>query len=140
MRITKVYTRTGDKGETGLVGGERVSKSHPRINAYGTVDELNAIIGIVRTFWEQATVPVDEKDQLDGMLHRIQNHLFNVGADLATPSNFRWEGMIRVGDTDVKWLEQCIDSLNNDLEPLKEFILPGGGAVGAAEWTRAAGS
>ena len=131
MRITKVYTRGGDKGETGLVGGERVSKSHPRINAYGTVDELNAIIGLVRTFWGQALVTETDKALLDAMLHRIQNHLFNVGADLATPTNFRWEGMIRVGDTDVKWLEQCIDSLNDDLEPLKEFILPGGGPVGA---------
>ena len=131
MRITKVYTRTGDKGQTALVGGERVPKNHPRINAYGTVDELNAIVGLIRTFLHQSGAPANTISTLDTMLHRIQNNLFNVGADLATPVGHRWEGMIRMGDEESKTLEEDIDRLNTDLPPLKEFILPGGGPVGA---------
>jgi len=123
MRITKVYTRGGDKGLTSLVGGARVPKNHPRLQAYGTIDELNAILGLARTF--------NENDRVDGILHRIQNELFNLGSDLATPPEHRWKGMIRVGDEDIKRLEDEIDSLNEDLGPLKEFILPGGGPVGA---------
>jgi cob(I)alamin adenosyltransferase len=131
MRITKVYTKSGDDGQTSLVGGLRVPKNHPRITSYGSVDELNSILGIVRTYLQVSNVSEDVKTNLDTMLFRIQNHLFNVGADLATPTDHRWEGMIRVGDTDVTWLEESIDLLNDDLEPLKEFILPGGGPVGA---------
>ena len=131
MRITKVYTKGGDKGKTSLVSGERVAKNHPRIESYGTVDELNAILGLTRTFLGQSKAPDNVKKDLDAILHRIQNHLFNVGADLATPPEFRWEGMIRVGSTDIEWLEGCIDKLNETLPPLKEFILPGGGPVGA---------
>ena len=130
MRITKVYTRGGDLGETALVGGDRVAKNHYRINAYGTIDELNAIIGLVRTFWEKTQVSSETKKQLDDMLYQIQNDLFNVGADLATPSQHRWKGMIRIGQESTKQLEQWIDELNETLEPLKEFILPGGGPVG----------
>lgn len=124
MRITKVYTRTGDKGTTRLVGGQAVSKDDARIEAYGTVDELNAILGLVR-------VTHGRTDRLDGILQRIQNDLFNVGSDLATRSADRWEGMFRVGAEDVTTLEGWIDDLNGDLAPLKEFILPGGGPVGA---------
>lgn len=128
MRITKVYTRGGDKGETSLVGGQRVPKNHLRIDAYGTVDELNSVVGIVRTFNDSDT---PRGEELDRMLRRVQNDLFNLGADLATPSESRWEGMYRVGDDDVAQLEGWIDRLNDDLPPLKEFILPGGGPVGA---------
>lgn len=128
MRITKVYTRGGDKGQTSLVGGERVAKNHLRINAYGTVDELNSIVGIVRTFSDEAT---PHGAQLDQMLHRVQNDLFNLGADLATPAENRWQGMYRVGGDDVGQLEEWIDQLNGELGPLTEFILPGGGPVGA---------
>ena len=123
MRITKVYTRGGDKGLTSLVGGARVPKNHPRLEAYGTIDELNAILGIVRTF--------NEDEAIDGMLHRIQNELFNLGSDLATPPEHRWKGMIRVSDEDIARLESEIDEMNEDLGPLVEFILPGGGPVGA---------
>jgi cob(I)alamin adenosyltransferase len=123
MRITKVYTRGGDKGETGLVGGGRISKDDPRIEAYGTVDELNSILGMVRAF--------DPPHRIDEIGATIQNDLFNVGTDLATPADKRWEGMYLVGDSDVLRLEQWIDELNADLEPLREFILPGGGACGA---------
>lgn len=131
MRITKVYTRTGDKGTTRLVGGQVVPKDHPRIAAYGTTDELNAIIGIIRVTNRQSGAASEAVARIDQMLHTIQNDLFNVGSDLATRPEDRWEGMYRVGDTDVKRLEDWIDALNDDVGPLREFILPGGGPVGA---------
>ena len=131
MRITKVYTRTGDKGLTQLVGGRRVPKNHVRIESYGTVDELNAVVGLIRTFNTASAAAPATVARIDAMLHRIQNDLFNVGADLATPPDSRWEGMYRVGDEDVARLEGWIDELNDDVGPLKEFILPGGGPVGA---------
>jgi cob(I)alamin adenosyltransferase len=131
MRITRVYTRTGDKGTTRLVGGQEVRKDHPRIAAYGTTDELNAIIGLIRVFNTRSGASSDAVARIDRMLHTIQNDLFNVGSDLATRPEDRWEGMYRVGDTDVKRLEGWIDELNEDVGPLKEFILPGGGPVGA---------
>ncbi len=131
MRITKVYTRTGDRGKTRLVGGTQVDKDHVRIEAYGTVDELNTILGLARTFNRRSGAEADVIGRIDRILKRIQNDLFNVGSDLATPAAGRWEGMYRVGDDDVAQLEAWIDSLNEDLGPLQEFILPGGGPVGA---------
>jgi cob(I)alamin adenosyltransferase len=131
MRITRVYTRSGDKGTTRLVGGQEVSKDHPRIASYGTVDELNAIIGIVRVQNRSSGADALAVSRIDGILHAIQNDLFNVGSDLATRPEDRWEGMYRVGDADVKRLEDWIDALNADVGPLQEFILPGGGPVGA---------
>ena len=130
MRITKVYTKTGDKGITGLVDGSRVAKNHPRIEAYGTVDELNAIIGIIRTFLNDSNDD-SSMDIIDSCLYRIQNDLFNVGADLATPKHSRWEGMTLISTDSIAALEGQIDKLNADLPPLKEFILPGGGKIGA---------
>ncbi len=131
MRITRVYTKTGDKGQTGLVGGQRVPKDHVRIATYGTTDELNAILGIVR--WHNRTSGADPSAvrRIDEMLHRVQNDLFNVGSDLATRPEDHWPGMIRVAEADVERLEGWIDSLNEDVGPLKEFILPGGGPVGS---------
>lgn len=131
MRITKVYTRGGDKGQTSLVGGTRVRKDHVRIRAYGTVDELNAAVGLARTFNGRSGAPEETVRRLDEMLHRIQNDLFDVGSDLATPADSRWPGMHRVGGEDVARLEAFIDELNADVPPLREFILPGGGPVGA---------
>lgn len=131
MRITKVYTRTGDKGQTRLVGGAAVPKDAVRIESYGTVDELNAIVGLIRTFNTRSGAEPEVVARLDTMLKRVQNDLFDVGADLATPAESRWEGMNRVGDVEVARLEGWIDALNDDLPPLKEFILPGGGPVGA---------
>jgi len=131
MRISKVYTRTGDAGTTRLVGGREVSKNHIRLEAYGTVDELNAVLGIVRTENRLADSDKSKQERLETMLHRIQNDLFNVGSDLATLPADRWEGMVTVGGSDVERLENWIDELNEDLGPLKEFILPGGGRVGA---------
>ncbi len=131
MRITKVYTRVGDGGSTQLVGGQRVAKNHIRIETYGTTDELNSIVGLARTFNQRSGSDPEVVARLDTMLHRIQNDLFNVGSDLATPPESRWEGMYRVGDDDVARLEGWIDELNEELGPLREFILPGGGPVGA---------
>jgi cob(I)alamin adenosyltransferase len=128
MRITKVYTRTGDAGQTRLVGGAEVPKDEARIEAYGTVDELNAVLGIIRAFLREGT-PAHQR--LDPMLGHIQDDLFNVGTELATPADARWEGMYRPGADEVARLEQWIDGLNDELEPLKEFVLPGGGVVGA---------
>lgn len=131
MRITRVYTRTGDGGQTRLVGGQQVPKDHARIAAYGTTDELNAILGIVRWQNSQTAVAADAVGRIDRMLHQIQNDLFNVGSDLATRPADRWPGMYRPGQEDVTRLEGWIDELNEDVGPLKEFILPGGGPVGA---------
>ena len=131
MRITRVYTRTGDQGKTRLVGGQQVTKDAPRIEAYGTVDELNAALGLARTFVSRSEADESQKDRIEQMLKRIQNDLFNVGSDLATRPEDRWPTMYRVGDDDITQLETWIDDLNEDLEPLKEFILPGGGPVGA---------
>lgn len=131
MLITRVYTRTGDKGQTRLVGGQQVAKDHPRIAAYGTTDELNSVIGIVRWQNSQSAADAATIAQIDSMLHQIQNDLFNVGSDLATRPSDRWPGMYRVGGTDVKRLEGWIDELNAEVGPLKEFILPGGGPVGS---------
>jgi cob(I)alamin adenosyltransferase len=131
MRITKVYTRTGDKGFTRLVGGRKIRKDAPRLEAYGTVDELNTIVGLVRTFNGLSKECPEQSARLDAMLHKVQNDLFNVGSDLATLPEDRWEGMAIVGDEATTLLENWIDELNEDLEPLKEFILPGGGPVGS---------
>ena len=129
IRITKVYTRHGDKGDTHLVGGKRVPKDDPRIASYGTIDELNSILGIVRAFNDERPSPISAR--LDVILRQVQNELFDLGSELATPPESEWEGMIRVGDEQVKVLERTIDECQEDLEPLESFILPGGGVVAA---------
>lgn len=131
MRITKVYTRVGDKGSTSLVGGRKVSKGESRIEAYGTVDELNAIIGLARTFNGRSEAEKNVVERVNELLEFIQNDLFHLGADLATLPDDRWEGMTLISTDDITRLEKWIDDLNADLPPLKEFILPGGGPVGA---------
>jgi len=130
IRITRVYTRGGDKGKTALVGGKRVPKDDPRIEAYGTIDELNAIVGLVRAFNADSPAGANQK-RLEELLKRLQNQLFDLGSELATPPDAAYEGMYRVGADDVKALEAEIDGLQKDLEPLNSFILPGGGKVGA---------
>jgi len=130
IRITKVYTRHGDKGETHLVGGQRVPKDAPRIESYGTVDELNATLGIVRAFNDAAPEsPVAQR--LDEILRQIQNELFDLGSELATPPDAVWGGMIRIGTEQVRTLERTIDECQADLAPLTSFILPGGGKIPA---------
>src|SRR5436853_6719020 len=130
IRINKVYTRTGDKGDTHLVGGKRVRKDDARIESYGTIDELNAILGIVRAF-NDAPPPSPIATRLDAILRQVQNELFDLGSELATPPEAEWEGMIRVGDEPGKVLERTIDECQEDRAPLKSFILPGGGTIAA---------
>ena len=129
IRITKVYTRTGDKGFTKLVGGKKVAKDASRVEAYGTVDELNSIIGLARVFNDELKDSLKASQQLDEIFRLLQNQLFDIGSELATPSDFSYEGMFQVGETEVTGLEQTIDLLQKDLEPLNSFILPGGGKV-----------
>lgn len=127
----KIYTRSGDKGDTSLFGGRRVPKSDLRVEAYGCVDELNATIGLARALCDDS--PLD--DQLEKQLARVQNRLFNVGADLSTPhldAGERTQAHIqRVEASWVGELEDAIDAADRHLEPLSNFILPGG-APGAA--------
>lgn len=128
VRINSVYTRTGDAGETGLVGGARAPKDDLRIEAYGTVDELNATIGIVRA----TLVGSVAGPRLEPILARIQNELFDLGATLATPDDQRRAKMPSVGASSIDRLEGEIDDLNDELPELKSFVLPGGGPVSAA--------
>jgi cob(I)alamin adenosyltransferase len=130
IRITRVYTRTGDSGETALVGGRRVPKDSARIEAYGTVDELNAIVGLARAFNAEQLGRGEKHRCLDGVLKKLQNELFDLGSELATPADASYEGMFRMGPTQVEALERLIDECQKDLEPLKSFVLPGGGRVG----------
>ena len=130
ISITRVYTRTGDKGTTALVGGKRVPKDSPRIVAYGTVDELNSIVGLARVFNAERLAEADKHRWLDGVLRRLQNQLFDLGSELATPDDAAYEGMHRVGDAEVKELEELMDRCQKELPSLRSFVLPGGGRVG----------
>lgn len=124
--LNKIYTKTGDKGETALGNGQRVAKHSARVNAYGTVDEVNATVGLAR---QHATGEIDEQ------LSRIQNDLFDLGADLCRPdmeNDAKTEyPPLRVNDAQVARLESEIDLMNDALEPLRSFILPGGSALAA---------
>ena len=131
VRITKVYTRTGDRGETALVGGKRVVKDSLRIEAYGTIDELNSIVGLARVFNEESLDAGEAHRFLDEVLCQIQDELFDLGSELATPPEFFQQGMYRVGGGEIARLEKLMDKCQKDLEPLTSFILPGGGRVGA---------
>jgi len=122
VKLNKIYTRTGDDGSTGLVDGSRIGKDNARVRAYGDVDETNSVIGLVRL--HTGNTPLDD------MLSRVQNDLFDLGADLATP-------LPRAGEKDSEYalrmiapqaerLETELDQLNNDLTPLTSFVLPGG--------------
>jgi cob(I)alamin adenosyltransferase len=132
IRIDRVYTRSGDDGTTGLVGGARVRKDHPRVAAYGDVDELNSVIGQVRAELEDpAYADNPDAQHLDGALGFIQQELFDLGSEIATPKDAEYDGMIRIGEANVTRLEEMIDALTPDLAPLKSFVLPGGGQAGA---------
>ena len=123
VKLNKIYTRTGDKGTTGLGDGTRLPKHAIRIEAYGTVDETNAAIGLVRLF---------AAGEMDAMLARIQNDLFDLGADLCVPEDGpRNEGALRIVAAQVARLEAEIDTMNAELEPLSSFVLPGGNAAAA---------
>lgn len=124
VQLTKIYTRGGDGGDTSLGSGDRVAKHDLRVAAYGTVDEANAVIGLAR-------LHTGDDPETDAMLRRIQNDLFDLGADLCTPEGdaraaSKAEGALRIVAEQVERLEAEIDAINEDLEPLTSFILPGG--------------
>ena len=130
VKITKVYTRTGDSGQTGLVGGKRLPKDHPRIEAYGTVDELNSVIGLALSFLSQKEAS-KRRGKLELILEAIQQKLFDTGSELATLPGDEYEGQITLKAEDAEWLEEIIDAMNDELQPLKSFILPGGTSLNA---------
>jgi len=132
MRITKVYTRTGDAGQTRLAGGQQVWKDSVRVEAYGTVDELNAALGFVRALNAEALHGSAQASQLEEDLRWAQNKLFDVGGILATAPGQTFANMPTVKEQDVVELERMIDRCQQDLSPLQEFIMPGGGKVSAA--------
>jgi len=119
----KIYTKTGDEGETGLFGGERVSKDHPRIEAYGAVDELNSVIGVVRS--------IQPGEEIDEVLKKIQSDLFVLGADLATRKSGKRKYVPNIRASHIRFLEKCIDTFQESLQPLESFVLPGGTTAAA---------
>jgi cob(I)alamin adenosyltransferase len=124
VNLTRIYTRLGDSGETHLGDMSRVPKTHPRIAAYGTVDELGAHLGVTLTIDGLAL-------EHAGWLRRVQNDLFDVGADISVPREGEKREHLRVLPEQTEWLEQRCDEVNATLKPLKSFVLPGGGAAAA---------
>jgi cob(I)alamin adenosyltransferase len=124
MKLDKIYTRTGDEGKTSLGDGARLPKFHPRVTAYGSIDEANSVLGVVN-------LHVANPDVLQVLRH-IQNDLFDVGADLCRPQRAgEAKPSLRMTDEQVAWLENQIDRFNADLEPLDSFVLPGGSPASA---------
>src|SRR5689334_19357835 len=122
VQLTRIYTKGGDAGMTSLGSGDRVPKHDPRVAAYGTIDEANAMIGIAR---------LHVAAEFDQMLSRIQNDLFDLGADLCRPDDKAGKEALRVIDSQVERLEREIDAMNAKLSPLTSFVLPGGSAAAA---------
>ncbi len=121
--MARIYTRTGDKGETGLVGGARIAKDSLRVEAYGNVDELNSVLGTARAFLKDK--------ELDDLLAEIQNDLFVAGSDLASAANAQQRNIPRISNEKIIAMERAIDKFEAELSPLKAFILPGGGIPGS---------
>lgn len=133
VKLTKIYTKTGDDGTTGLVTGQRVRKDDPRVEAYGTVDEANAAIGVVVVLCEQAGAAGDPAaGKLADVLRQIQHDMFDLGADLATPVEPNETHRLRIVESQTTRLERTIDEYNSHLAPLTSFVLPGGSHVAAA--------
>jgi cob(I)alamin adenosyltransferase len=122
VSLTKIYTKGGDEGKTSLGDGSRVAKYSLRVESYGTVDEANAVIGVAR---------LDTDSDADEMLARIQNDLFDLGADLCRPGDGADDGRLRVSEAQVERLEVEIDAMNAELQPLTSFVLPGGSPASA---------
>ncbi len=130
VKLNKIYTKTGDDGTTGLTDGSRVKKHDLRPEAYGTVDELNSILGIIVSLYENKPLKEESDDEILYLLKRIQNDLFDLGADLSKPFSTKNEvNDLRIIKLQVKFLESFIDKFNKDLEPLNSFILPGGSVI-----------
>ncbi len=132
VRLTRIYTKGGDAGQTSLGRGERVAKHDARVEAYGTTDELNAVLGLARSSLARDGGEPDRLAEADAMLARIQNDLFDLGADLCTIDAKAGSEALRVVAAQTERLEREIDSMNGELKPLDSFILPGGGV--AASW------
>ncbi len=129
LALNRIYTKGGDKGETSLVGGQRVPKDDPRIEAFGSVDELNAFIGLARVSCQESDDP--RLHAFASILLRVQHELFNLGSILATRPEDAHPKQPRVTDAEVEQLEREIDASNADLAPLRSFVLPGGTRVNA---------
>ena len=128
VRINRVYTRKGDRGNTSLVGGRPICKDHPRVECYGTVDELNSLLGVARSF--NAQKPAGKRrNALDKILQFIQQRLFDLGSELATQPGDEFAGQVKIAAEDVTWLEEVIDAMNGELQALTSFVLPAGGPV-----------
>jgi len=132
IRINRVYTRTGDEGRTALLGGIRVAKDHPRVEAYGCLDELNGIVGLCRAaLAADRKIPAAARRALDARLIAVQNRLFDCGSVLAAPDGKAWKNMPLPGGADITDLERSMDAMNKGLPVLTSFVLPGGGASNA---------
>jgi cob(I)alamin adenosyltransferase len=126
VELTRIYTRGGDRGDTSLGRGERVAKHDPRVEAYGTVDEANSVIGLARSAIDRTVKNDTHRAHVDEMLKRIQNDLFDLGADLCTIDPKAGKEALRIVPVQTERLEREIDAMNGELSPLKSFILPGG--------------
>lgn len=126
IALTRIYTRTGDAGQTGLAGGQRVAKDDLRINCYGTVDELNAFVGVARTSAEELAGRAEVLVPFAGRLKRVQHELFNLGSILATLPQDVHPKQPRITGAEIEQLEREIDRANEELQPLRSFVLPGG--------------
>jgi cob(I)alamin adenosyltransferase len=131
LAINRVYTRRGDSGETSLVGGQRLAKNDPRIEAYGTIDELNSFVGLARDTALQAAKEFPELTELASILLRVQHELFNAGSILATLPEDVHPKQARITGAEAGQLEREMDAMNRDLEPLRSFVLPGGSRLNA---------
>jgi cob(I)alamin adenosyltransferase len=132
VRINKIYTRTGDDGDTGLVDGSRVGKDSARVTAYGDVDELNAQLGKIQVLVEQQVLAKQSKlSELTKKITLIQNELFDIGGQLATPAGFNQYPVFSVSDELITRLENWIDQATDSLPPLTSFVLPGGSLINA---------
>jgi cob(I)alamin adenosyltransferase len=134
VNITRVYTRSGDQGETALVGRVRISKGSQKLSAYGSIDELNTFVGMARTILisDLGGLPEEERKEMDARLLRIQNELFDVGSILATPAGKEYDGMPVIIPEQISALEALMDKFQEDLLPLQSFTLPGGSFANAS--------
>ena len=126
IALTRIYTRTGDAGQTGLAGGQRVAKDDLRIDCYGTVDELNSFVGVARTTAEELSGRAEELVSFSAVLKRVQHELFNLGSILATLPQDVHAKQPRITSAEIEQLEREIDRANEELQPLRSFVLPGG--------------
>ena len=130
VKLNKIYTKTGDDGTTGLTNGSRVKKHDIRPEAYGTVDELNSVLGMIVSLYGSKSYPELSNDIMFNLVKRIQNDLFDLGADISNPFSKKTNGQeLRIVEQQVEFLENFIDNFNKNLKPLNSFVLPGGSII-----------